>query len=169
MDHSNQNSPATQKKISGYTAFGLIIAGIIGGTMLLQIIRDWHLHDIMADFMGLFFITFGAFKLINYKAFIEAYQTYDIVAKKSKLYAMAYPFIEIGLGIAYLARFLLVPVNIITLVLMIIGSIGVLLALFKKQEFQCACLGTIINLPLTYITLIEDLAMAAMALIMLLI
>ena len=36
-------------------------------------------------------------------------------------------------------------------------------SLLKKQTFQCACLGTILNVPLSSITLIEDLAMVALA------
>src|SRR5258708_19116258 len=46
--------------------------------------------------------------------------------------------------------------NWITLIIMSIGSIGVAQAIAKKQKIQCACLGTRIHLPMTKITLIED-------------
>jgi hypothetical protein len=41
-------------------------------------------------------------------------------------------------------------------------------SLIKKTNFQCACLGTIIKLPLSKVTLFEDLLMMVMSIIMLL-
>ena len=49
------------------------------------------------------------------------------------------------------------------LALMGVSSIGVVQSLLKKRAIQCACLGTIFNLPMTKITLFEDLLMVAMA------
>jgi hypothetical protein len=54
-------------------------------------------------------------------------------------------------------------IAVITLVLMIIGTIGVALKLAENEHFRCACLGTKLNIPLTNLTLVEDLMMAAMA------
>jgi hypothetical protein len=51
---------------------------------------------------------------------------------------------------------------------MVVGAIGVLKALLDKRAIRCACLGTALNLPMTTITLVEDLGMAAMAAVMLL-
>ena len=52
---------------------------------------------------------------------------------------------------------------------MLIGSLGVLRALLDKRAIRCACLGTAIKLPMTTVTLVEDLGMAAMAAVMLVI
>jgi hypothetical protein len=46
---------------------------------------------------------------------------------------------------------------------MLLGAAGVLNALRQKKQLRCACLGTALNLPMTTVTLVEDLAMAAMA------
>ena len=46
---------------------------------------------------------------------------------------------------------------------MLIGAVGVLRALLRKDTIRCACLGTALNLPMTTVTLVEDLVMAAMA------
>jgi hypothetical protein len=54
-------------------------------------------------------------------------------------------------------------INAITLVVMAFSSIGVILAVMNKQKIRCACLGTGFNLPMTTVTIIEDLLMAAMA------
>jgi hypothetical protein len=43
----------------------------------------------------------------------------------------------------------------------------VLRALWDKRAIRCACLGTALNLPMTKVTLVEDLTMAAMAALML--
>ena len=46
---------------------------------------------------------------------------------------------------------------------MIIGIAGVWRELLRDSKFQCACLGTKINIPLTHLTLIEDIIMAIMS------
>ena len=125
------------------------------------------MRDAMIDFMGMFFVVFGGFKLLDVKGFADAYATYDIVARKSRGYALAYPFTEMALGIAYLTRWNVHFMNWSTFVIMSVGSIGVIQAISKKQKIQCACLGTKIKLPMTKITLIEDILMAGMALVML--
>jgi hypothetical protein len=56
-----------------------------------------------------------------------------------------------------------VVTNSVTLVLMLVGAAGVLKALLDKRAIRCACLGTALNLPMTTVTLVEDLTMAAMA------
>ena len=129
--------------------------------------HSWHTAEIMQDFMGFFFMVFGAFKLLNLKGFVEAYRSYDIIAKRSNLYAKIYPCIEIALGIFYLLRLFPVITNSITLLLMFVSSIGVAQALLKKEKIVCACLGTVFKIPMTYVTLAEDVLMALMALAML--
>ena len=50
---------------------------------------------------------------------------------------------------------------------MAIGSAGVALKLLQGQELMCACLGAVFKIPMTYVTLAEDLIMGLMALLML--
>ena len=113
-------------------------------------------------------ILWASFKLFNWQGFVDAYHMYDIVAQKSKLYAYAYPLIELSLGIAYLIRWHLFAINIVTLILMIISSVGVARELRNHRKIICACLGTVFKIPMTYVTLAEDLMMAGMAALMLL-
>lgn len=120
----------------------------------------------MRIFMSGFFLIFGAFKLIKWKGFVRAYKEYDILAKKSTAYAYFYPLIEVGLGLAYFFAWNLLLTNIITLAIMLIGSYGVWLKLRQKEEIPCACLGVVFKLPMTKVTLFEDLLMAVMALVM---
>jgi len=113
--------------------------------------------------MAGFFLVFSFFKLLDLRGFADAYQSYDILARPFRPWALAYPFIELALGVAYLTRWNLTLTNTATLVLMLVGSIGVLKAVLSKRQIRCACLGTALNLPMTTVTLVEDLGMAAMA------
>lgn len=119
------------------------------------------------NFMAGFFLVFSFFKLLNLKGFADAYATYDLLAAKSRTYALAYPFIELALGLAFTFRLFPTIANVLTLALMLFGSLGVARALLQKRRIQCACLGTVLNLPMTHITLAEDLLMATMAALML--
>jgi len=121
----------------------------------------------MRYFMAYFFLSFAFFKVLDLRGFADAYAEYDIVAKRSRSYALAYPFIEGALGVAYLTNWQPGLTNVLTIVVMTIGSIGVLRALLSKQQIRCACLGAVIKLPMTSITLIEDVGMVAMAAAML--
>ena len=57
--------------------------------------------------------------------------------------------------------------NLLTLIVMGFSAIGVLRAVLGQQEIRCACLGTVFQLPMSTVTIIEDLGMAAMAGLML--
>jgi hypothetical protein len=144
--------------------FSLIIIATAARSYLSH---NWQLQEMMMNFMGTFFIIFGSFKLLKLASFAEAYATYDLIAKRSHLYALAYPFIELGLGILYSIHIQSSIIIFFTLVLMLISAAGVAIELSKGNQIVCACLGTVFKIPMTYVTLAEDLAMALMALVML--
>jgi len=77
-----------------------------------------------------------------------------------------YPFVELGLAFAYLAGVNQPWLNIITLVLSILIVVGVAIKLAKREIVQCVCLGNILKVPLTYVSLIEYGAMGLMAVAM---
>jgi copper chaperone CopZ len=117
----------------------------------------------MLNFMAGFFIVFGAFKLLDVPAFASSYARYDVIAKIYKPWGYAYPFVELVLGFAFLFGFNMITLSWIALVLSVVGAIGVIQANLKKQTIQCACLGTVFQLPMSVVTIIENLGMAAMA------
>ncbi len=162
----------TNQKAVGYTLKDFLplisaFAIVISFTGLRQLVYGLDALGAMQDFMAAFFLVFGFLKLLNLKGFAEAYAMYDVIAKKSRLYAFVYPFIEVALGLSYLFRLFPKVTNFITIVVMFISAIGVAIELSKKKEIPCACLGVVFKIPMTYVTLFEDLLMAAMALIML--
>ena len=116
--------------------------------------------------MGYFFVVFSLFKLLNVRGFAASFSNYDLIASKIPAYGTVYPFIELALGICFLSGFGLLYVNVLTFIIMSVGSIGIGKSLKRKDQLECACLGASFSLPLTPVTLIENLTMAAMALYM---
>ena len=117
----------------------------------------------MRHFMAGFFLVFSFFKMLDVPNFAMSYSSYDIVARRWLGYGYVYPFLELGLGAAYLADFQPLATNISTLLIMGVSSIGVLQSVLARRKIRCACLGTVFNLPMSSITLIEDGLMIAMA------
>lgn len=122
-----------------------------------------HLMDWMRHFMGGFFLIFSFFKLLNLSEFVESYKMYDIPAKYIPGYAWTYPFLEFGLGIAFLLHLAPLLTNIFTVVLMGVSLVGVLQSVLNKRKIKCACLGSVFNLPMSTVTILEDSLMVVMA------
>jgi YHS domain-containing protein len=123
----------------------------------------WNWMSWMHDFMGFFLVVFSMFKFFNMEGFADGFQMYDLLAKPVRAYAYIYPFIELGLGLGYLARWHPAVIYAATLTVMIFGSLGVINALRKGLDVECACMGTVLSVPLSTVALLEDLGMAAMA------
>jgi copper chaperone CopZ len=147
----------------------LIFAYLTGITLLMEWGQgNFHLMRWMNFFMGVFFLIFSFFKLLNLRGFAESYGMYDIVAKRWQGWGYIYPFIELMLGIAFLTGFEPMVTNAITLTVMGVSIIGVLQSVLNKRKIKCACLGDVFNLPMSTITIIEDALMIGMSAFMLL-
>lgn len=122
----------------------------------------------MMGFMAGFYIVFGAFKLLDVPAFARSYAQYDIVARYFPAWGYAYPFVELALGFGFLFWLDMRVLSWIALALSLVGAVGVIKANRSRQKIECACLGTVFKLPMSVVTIIENLGMAAMATWMLL-
>lgn len=143
-----------------------LITIFLGISAVAGYIAFTHEVDLMLGmrvFMAGFFIIFGLLKVSKLGAFAEAYQMYDLIAKRSLAYAYVYPFIELSLGISYAFNVAPTATNLITVIVMLISALGVYIQLQKREPIMCACLGTVFKVPMTWVTLSEDLLMAAMA------
>ncbi len=145
----------------------LIIFYIVSASILLHY-KSWSWDSFMLDFMGLFYIVFSFFKMLDLKGFPESFRMYDPLAKKVPAYGKVYPFVETGLGLMFLMRFEVNIALIITLIVLGITTIGVTKTLLDKKSIRCACLGTALKLPMTEATFIENAIMIVMAVLMLL-
>jgi len=114
-------------------------------------------------FMGFFLVVFALLKLFDLPGFADGFQMYDLLAKRFRPYALLYPFLELALGLAYLAFWQPTAVYLATVILLGFGALGVINALRLHLDVECACMGTILKVPLSTVALIEDLSMAIMA------
>jgi len=146
-----------------------LIFGYITVSAILLNYKSQGLSGFMLDFMGLFYIVFSFFKLLDLKGFPASFRMYDPIAKKIPLYGWIYPFIELGLGLLFLMRVQIIPALIITIIILGVTTIGVTKVLLDKKNIQCACLGTALKLPMTKATFIENSIMFVMAISMLLV
>ncbi len=117
-------------------------------------------------FMTGFFLVFSGFKLMDLKGFAEGYSTYDLLASHFFAYGYVYPFIELIFGLLMLGGFHSQWLLLTEMGVMLFSGLGVALKLARHERFQCACLGTFLKVPLTYVTVVEDFGMALLALVL---
>ena len=144
-----------------------LILFYITTTSVLLHYKNWSWQGFMLDFMGLFYIVFSFFKMLDLKGFPDSFRMYDPLAKKVAVYAILYPFIETALGLMFLVRFKVNIALVATILVLGITTFGVTKTLLDKKAIRCACLGTALKLPMTEATFIENLIMLAMAILML--
>jgi copper chaperone CopZ len=137
-----------------FVAVGLIGAGSLA---------SGGMEGFMGRFMGGFFLVFGGLKLLDLRGFVSAYAMYDLLAARVTAYGWVYPFLEVTLGLGYLAVPNWPTLHAFTLGLMLFSSVGVVQSVSRGEKLKCACMGTAFNLPMTTVTVVEDLGMAAMA------
>lgn len=165
------DSSAYNKNKSSLTIYWPLLSVIIT-SLLAGLALTWQsyggIQTWMHYFMGVFLLMFSTLKLFHPIDFANGFEMYDLIAKRSRIYALCYPLIELLLSLAFLSFFLPILTYLITIIILTIGSFGVIQALNKGLDINCPCMGTVLNVPLSTVTLIEDLGMALMALIMLL-
>ncbi len=155
-----------QSKLKQLRPLFLIFLYLFIAVFLLNF-RGWNTTNAMLDFMGLFFIVFSFFKLLDLKGFPESFRMYDPLARAVPIYGWIYPFVEAVLGLMFLIRFEITPALIVTILVLGLTTVGVTKTLLDKKKIRCACLGTALKLPMTEATLIENAIMLVMALAML--
>lgn len=141
----------------------IVVSGLAASAMLYASGTGAGAMRWMHHFMGFFLVVFALLKLFDLPGFADGFQMYDLLAKYFRPYALAYPFIELALGLGYLAFWRPAILYVATVVILGFGGLGVIRALSKGLDVECACMGTILKVPLSTVALAEDLGMAAMA------
>jgi len=145
-----------------------IIIGYITSASFLLHIEVLKMQAIMFDFMGLFFLVFSFFKILDIRGFANTFRMYDPIASRFLLYGFVYPLIETALALMFLYRWNLTTALLVTIGVLGATTIGVVRVLIDKRPIKCACLGTALDLPMTEATFIENALMLIMAVILLL-
>lgn len=139
----------------------LIIAALAATALNFHTGSNW-----MHYFMGFFLCQFAMLKLFHPVDFANGFQMYDFIGSKIRVYALIYPFIELALGLCYLGFIQPTATYWATAAVFGVGTIGVISALSQGLNLKCACMGTILNVPLSTVTLTEDLLMVIMSLVL---
>lgn len=103
--------------------------------------KQWDINNAMLDFMGLFYIIFSFFKLLDLKGFPESFRMYDPLAKAIPFYAKVYPFLELVLGLLFLMRIKIVLALVATIAILGITTIGVTKTLLDKKKHPLCLFG----------------------------
>jgi len=120
----------------------------------------------MQEMMATFLVVFGGVKLLDVRGFQSAYMGYDLLAGVVPAYGLLYPFLEVGLGFWILSGFESKLAMWAVVILMGFSTLGVIRVLMQRKKLHCACLGSVVKLPVSTITLVENLAMVVMAIVM---
>lgn len=152
-------------KLAQYMPLITIIGLAALGAIALSWRERFSVNHFMHLFMGLFLLQFSALKLFDVKGFAKGFARYDLLAMRFKSYGLIYPFFELMLALGYLAGGA-IWIYIFTFLLMSFGAVGVILALMKGLDTNCACLGTTLKVPLSTVAITENVSMAVMAIFM---
>ncbi len=158
--------PDEKSKLQQLKSLFLILLYIAVASVLLHM-KDWSIQEMMIDFMGLFFIVFSFFKMLDLKGFSMTFSMYDPISRFIPFYGKVYPFIETALGLMFLFRYKLNMALILTIIVLGFTTYGVSKTLLSKRKIKCACLGTALDLPMTEATFIENALMILMSIVIL--
>lgn len=167
-DHSGADVSAINGKESAFKTYKplIVLFSFIVAVSLAWQYSQGHFSAMvfMRQLMAGFFIGLSFFKFLDLQAFSTAFAKYDPLAKTIRGYGRLYPFIELALGLLFVAGVGLKAANILTVLVLSVTTVGVVQKITSKNQIQCACLGAGFNLPLSWVTVAENLAMVLMAL-----
>jgi hypothetical protein len=152
------------RRAKDYLPLGILIAAAFIAALAMQAaFGKWATRSWMLDGMGLFLVILSLFKFFDIPGFVDGFRMYDLLARRIAAYGYLYPFIELALGLGYLARWHPPVVYGATIAVMLFGTAGVVRSLARGLDVECACMGTALHVPLSTVTLAEDVGMAVMA------
>jgi len=124
---------------------------------------QWNLNTLskkkqfISNVLGTVLIFLGIIKLYNLSSFVSTFNKYDLIASNVPFYGYIYPFLEIILGILFLKQSNIKSLYTVTIIFISINLLGVINGLQSKYKLKCGCMGSFVDLPLSYLTIIENL------------
>ena len=164
-----QEKTDDENKLYKFYPLILTFIFIIGGACISQYNFDtWKWNEFMKNLMGIMLITFSYLKLLNPSGFKKSFSNYDYLAKYVPIYGYIYPLIELTLGLLYIIEVFPIIINSLVIVIFTFNLIQVGIVIYQGKKLECACMGSLgLKLPLSWVTILEDLFMIIMAIIML--
>ncbi|WP_439547178.1 MauE/DoxX family redox-associated membrane protein [Sandarakinorhabdus sp.] len=107
-------------------------------------------------------------KLKDIEGFVTGFVGYDLLARAWLPYAYVYAWAEAAAGVLMLSGQLVWLASAIALFIGGVGAVSVIKSVYiDKRELTCACVGAGSNVPLGFVSLLENLMMLGMAVFML--
>jgi hypothetical protein len=129
----------------------------------------WTLAIGVVGFMGLAVTLLATLKVMDPRAFRRGFRLYDLLMGRWKGYGVLYPWLELLVGLAILGRWPLPALGVLAIAIGLEGALSVVRAVWiEKRDLDCACIGGNNRTPLGALSLLENGAMAAMGVAMLL-
>lgn len=125
------------------------------------------LMSFMNFFMGAFMGAISLFKFKDIPSFASSFKEYDPLAQKFNIYGYTYPHIEMLVAVSFLVGVFTKLSSFIVVFIYSVTTIGIIKAIRQNKKLKCACLGSSFDLPLSYVTVIENTIMIIMAILML--
>lgn len=115
-------------------------------------------------FVALSMVVLAMTKLQNIETFATMFLNYDLLARRWVPYSYVYPFAEGLAGVLMLAGVLNLLSIPLALTIGTIGAVSVFKAVYiDRRALKCACVGGASNVPLGFVSLLENLMMIGMA------
>lgn len=146
------------------------VMALFGVALLMGLAVSWHasgtVFSIRAveSFIAIAMCLLGVQKLQDVESFSTMFLNYDLLGRKYVPYAYFYPVGETLAGVLMLAGTLMWIASPLALFIGTVGAVSVFKAVYiDRRELRCACMGGASNVPLGFVSLTENLIMAAMA------
>lgn len=143
-------------------------AALLTGVLAYSQAPEISLQTAIMQFIGFSMVMLGVLKLQNLDGFVNGFLGYDLLAQRHVPYGYVYPYAEIVGGVLMVGAVL--PAVSIPIMLFIggIGSVSVFKAVYiEKRDLKCACVGGGSNVPLGFVSFLENAVMLGAAIFML--
>ena len=152
----------------GETSYIPVVA-LFGTTLMMAMAISWkgtgelELTRVLHLFGALSMCALAIQKLKNPFSFSNMFLNYDLLSNKVIPYSYAYPAFELIAGIGMLAGAFPIVTGSIAIAIGLEGAVSVTKAVFiDKRSLKCACMGGDSNVPLGFVSLLENILMIIM-------
>jgi glutaredoxin len=144
------------------TLFAVMFLMAVGAA---SVVEDQPLSARTAEwFIAFTMCGLGYLKLRDIESFSTMFLNYDLLARRWVRYSYIYPYAETGAGLLMIPPVLTAVSVPVAFFIGTVGAVSVVKAVyFDKRELTCACAGGDSRVPLGFVSLTENLAMAGMA------
>ncbi len=146
------------------------VIAIFASAALMALAMSWAMYGSLLTlhaaewFIAISMCLLAVQKLRDLDAFTNTFLGYDLLARRHVRYAYVYPFAELLAGVLMIAGALMWFAAPLALFIGAIGAVSVYKAVYiEKRDLKCACVGGNSNVPLGFLSLLENVMMVAMA------